>query len=88
MPSLCSRRTSLRPGFERSTTNDLMAFLPSDLSSVAHTTTSSARSPEVTKIFSPLRTYSSPSFVAVVRMLPESEPVSGSVIAMAAQRLP
>ena len=45
----------------------------------------SARSPEVTKIFSPLRTYSSPSRTAVVVMLAESEPVPGSVIAMPAQ---
>ena len=45
----------------------------------------SARSPEVTKIFSPLRTYSSPSRTAVVLMLAESEPVPGSVIAIPAQ---
>ena len=30
MPSLCSRRSSIRPGFERSTTNDLIAARPCD----------------------------------------------------------
>src|ERR687885_2995664 len=55
-------------------------------SSDAQTTTRSARSPEVTKIFSPFRTYSSPSRRAVVRMAAESEPASGSVMAIEAQR--
>jgi hypothetical protein len=41
--------------------NDLIAALPLLGSRLAHTTTSSALSPEVTKIFSPLRMYSSPS---------------------------
>ena len=74
----------------RSTTNDLIAARPWLRSSEAHTTTSSARSPEVTKIFSPLRTYSpvSSSSVAVVRMAAESEPASGSVIAIAAHLPP
>ena len=36
------------PGFERSTTNDLIAARPTLRSSVAHTTTRSARSPDVT----------------------------------------
>ena len=48
IPSLCSRRSSFMPGFERSTTNDLIAARPTERSSVAHTTTRSARSPDVT----------------------------------------
>ena len=51
------------------TTNDLIAARPRSWSRVAQTTTASERSPEVTKIFSPFRTYSSPSRTAVVRML-------------------
>ena len=83
MPSLCSSRSTSMPGVPFSTTNDLIAARPRSLSSVAQTTTPSARSPEVTKIFSPLRTYSSPSLTAVVRIWAESEPNSGSVIAIA-----
>ena len=83
MPSLCSSRSTRMPGVPFATTNDLIAARPSSLSSVAQTTMWSARSPEVTKIFSPLRTYSSPSRTAVVLMLAESEPVPGSVIAIA-----
>src|SRR3546814_1173764 len=49
MPSLCSSRTSSNPGIPFSTTNDLIAARPAFLSSVAQTTTSSARSPAVTK---------------------------------------
>ena len=85
MPSLCSSRSTRIPGVPFATTNDLIAARPSSLSRVAHTTMWSARSPEVTKIFSPLSTYSSPSRTAVVLMLAESEPVPGSVIAMPAQ---
>ena len=85
MPSLCSRRSTRMPGVPFGTTNDLIAARPSSRSSVAHTTTASQRSPEVTKIFSPFRTYSSPSRTAVVVMFAESEPVPGSVIAMPAQ---
>ena len=88
IPSLSSSRSTVIPGVSLRTTNDLMAARPSDLSRVAHTTTASQRSPEVTKIFSPLRTYSSPSRRAVVEMLAESEPVSGSVMAMLAHRPP
>jgi hypothetical protein len=44
------------PGVPLATTNDLIAARPRSLSSVAQTTMWSARSPEVTKIFSPLRT--------------------------------
>ena len=84
MPSLCSSRSSFRPGLERSTTNDLIAARPSFGSRLAQTTTRSARSPAVTKIFSPLSTYSSPSRTAVVLIAAESEPASGSVIAIAA----
>ena len=47
-----------------------------------------AREPAVTKIFSPLITYSSPSSLAVVDTAAESEPNPGSVIAMAAQTRP
>ena len=47
-----------------------------------------AREPAVTKIFSPLITYSSPSSLAVVDTAAESEPKPGSVIAIAAQTLP
>ena len=84
IPNLCSRRATSHPGVPFSTIKDLMAALPSDLSSVAHTTSVSQRSPSVTKIFSPLRTHSSPSATAVVLMLAESEPVLGSVIHIAA----
>ena len=88
IPSLCSSRSSFRPGLSRSTTNDLIAARPIERSSVAQTTIRSARSPEVTKIFSPLSTYSSPSSSAVVRIEAESEPASGSVIAIAAHLPP
>ena len=88
IPSLCSSRSSFRPGLSRSTMNDLIAARPTERSSEAQTTIRSARSPEVTKIFSPLRTYSSPSSSAVVRIAAESEPASGSVIAIAAHLPP
>ncbi len=48
MPSLCSSRSTFIPGLPLRTTNDLIAARPRDLSRVAHTTTLSARSPEVT----------------------------------------
>ena len=48
MPSLCSSRSTAIPGVPFSTTNDLIAARPRLLSSVAQTTTLSARSPEVT----------------------------------------
>ena len=73
------------PGVPLVTTKDLIAARPSFLSKVAHTTTASARSPEVTKIFSPFKIYSLSTLVAVVRIAAESEPQLGSVIAMAAQ---
>ncbi len=85
MPSLCSRRTTLTPSASRGTTKLLIAARPALLSTVAQTTTWSARDPAVTKIFSPLMTYSSPSRVAVVDTAAESEPKLGSVIAIAAQ---
>jgi hypothetical protein len=56
MPSLCSSRSTRMPGVPLGTTNDLIAARPRSLSRVAQTTTASARSPDVTKIFSPLRT--------------------------------
>ena len=56
MPSLCSRRSTVMPGVSFMTTNDLIAARPSDLSSVAQTTTASQRPPAVTKIFSPSST--------------------------------
>ncbi len=84
MPSLSSRRSTVTPGCSRGTMNDLIAARPSDLSSVAQTTMWVARDPAVTKIFSPLMTYSSPSTLAVVATAAESEPKPGSVIAIAA----
>ena len=48
IPSLCSSRSRVMPGLERSTTNDLIAARPASRSSVAQTTTRSARSPAVT----------------------------------------
>ena len=48
MPSLCSRRSTLTPGYSRGTMNDLMAARPRDLSRVAHTTMWVARDPAVT----------------------------------------
>ncbi|MCY1547294.1 hypothetical protein D9M68_833420 [compost metagenome] len=56
MPSFFSRRVTVMPGVPFSTTKDLMAARPRPRSRVAQTTTASARAPEVTKIFSPLRT--------------------------------
>ena len=88
MPSLCSSRSTVTPGCSRGTTNDLIAARPCDLSSVAHTTMWVAREPAVTKIFSPLITYSSPSRVAVVDTAAESDPKPGSVMAIAAHTLP
>ncbi len=76
MPSLCSSRSTVMPGVPLGTTKLLIAARPWLLSRVAQTTTASHRSPEVTKIFSPLMTYSSPSRTAVVAMLAESEPVA------------
>ncbi len=48
MPSLCSSRSTTMPGVPFSTTKDLIAARPRDLSSVAHTTTASERPPAVT----------------------------------------
>ena len=53
------------------------------MSTLAHTTTPSARQPVVTKIFSPSSTHSSPSRTAMVWTAFESEPQPGSVIAIA-----
>ena len=88
MPIFFSSRATRTPGVPCSTTNDLMAARPSDGSSVAHTTTTSQRSPAVTKIFSPLSTQWSPSRRAVVRMEAESLPAFGSVMAMEAHLPP
>ena len=88
IPSFLSSRTTSMPGVPRGTTNDLIATRPASRSRLAHTTTALARSPEVTKIFSPLITHSSPSSVAVVRMAAESDPAPGSVMAIAAHTLP
>ena len=89
MPSLCSSRSTFMPGVvalddERL---DRRAALATGRASPRRRS-ASARSPEVTKIFSPLRTYSSPSSSAVVRIAAESEPASGSVIAIAAHLPP
>ena len=48
IPSFFSSRATLMPGVPCSTTNDLIAARPKPLSSVAQTTTESARAPEVT----------------------------------------
>ncbi len=88
MPSLCSRRSTVTPGCSRGTMKDLIAARPLLLSSVAHTTIWDAREPAVTKIFSPLITYSSPSSTAVVVTAAESDPNPGSVMAIAAHTLP
>ena len=88
MPSLFSSRSTVTPGCSRGTMNDLIAGRPCDLSSVAHTTMWVAREPAVTKIFSPLITYSSPSSLAVVVTAAESDPNDGSVMAIAAQTVP
>ena len=85
IPSLCSRRSTRIPGVSLVTRKDLIAARPRLLSSVAQTTIESARSPAVTKIFSPLRMYASPSLTAVVVTAAESEPNPGSVMAIAAQ---
>ena len=55
IPNLCSRRSTFMPGVPLGTTKDLIAARPNLRSSVAQTTTESARSPEVTKIFSPFK---------------------------------
>ena len=55
MPSLCSKRSIVMPNVPFATTNDLIAARPKFLSKVAQTTTESARSPEVTNIFSPFK---------------------------------
>ncbi|MCY1458320.1 hypothetical protein D9M71_756920 [compost metagenome] len=55
IPNLCSKRSTFIPGVPFGTTNDLIAARPSFLSKVAQTTTESARSPDVTKIFSPFK---------------------------------
>ena len=51
-----SRRVTVIPGVPFSTTKDLIAARPRLRFRVAQTTTASARSPEVTKIFSPFST--------------------------------
>ncbi|SKX66846.1 Uncharacterised protein [Mycobacteroides abscessus subsp. abscessus] len=66
----------------------MIAARPRLRSTLAHTTMWVAREPEVTKIFSPLITYSSPSSLAVAVTAAESEPKLGSVMAMAAHTLP
>ena len=48
MPSLCSSRSTVTPGWSRGTTKDLMAARPLERSSVAHTTMWVARAPAVT----------------------------------------
>ena len=88
MPSLCSNRSTETPGWSRGTTKDLIAARPLLLSRVAHTTMWSARAPDVTKILVPLMTYSSPSSRAVAETAAESDPKSGSVMAIEAHTRP
>ena len=63
------------PGMPRSTRKPLIS--PSSVR--AHTTATSAIVPLVIHIFAPLRIQSSPSRRAWVRIVPGSEPASGSV---------
>lgn len=55
IPSLCSKRSTVMPAVPLGITKDLIAERPNFLSRVAQTTIASARSPEVTKIFSPFK---------------------------------
>ena len=65
---------AVKPGVSVGTTNPR---IPSSV--CAHTTATSAMPPLVIHIFVPLRIQSSPSRLAVVRMVAGSEPKSGSV---------
>ncbi len=90
IPSLCSRRSSFRPGLSRSTTNDLIAPRPGaaierrpdddQLGPVARGDEDLLAVEDVLVVSS--------SRLAVARIAAESEPASGSVIAIAAQRPP
>ncbi len=55
---------------------------------LATTITRSLLMPLVMKVFEPLSTYSSPSRIAVEAMLARSEPVPGSVMAIAVMSVP
>src|SRR3954447_21792865 len=77
-PILSSSRPTTKPGVVVSTQKAV-----GPLSVRARTLQTSAIGPLVMKIFVPLRTYSSPSLVAVVLKLAASEPDSGSVLAHA-----
>src|SRR5215208_5232829 len=76
-------RPTSSPGVSRSTRKEAC-------SSLAHASTikNPARSPPVTNHFSPSRTHSSPSLLAVVFMSFMSEPAPGSVIAQASRVSP
>src|SRR5260370_7872498 len=69
--------SALKPGVFVGTRKPRM-LLSSD-SERAHTNATSAMEPLVIHIFSPLRTYSLPTFLARVRIPPGLEPKSGSV---------
>ena len=57
-------------------------------SASVETITRSALIPFVMKVFDPLTTYESPSRIAVADMLARSDPIPGSVIAIAVTKSP
>src|SRR5664279_1362419 len=82
-PILSRLRPRSKPSAPRSTAISEKPMAPAS-GSVLHTTrTKSALMPFVMKVLDPLMTYSSPSLTAVVWMPCRSDPVPGSVIAMA-----
>jgi hypothetical protein len=82
-PTFCSRRPRSNPGVPRSTAIRLTPCAPSSGAVLATTTTRSACSPLVMKVFCPLSMYESPSRTAVVRTPARSLPAPGSLIAIA-----
>ena len=80
MPIRGMSGVTVMPGVLRSTRKaDMPLAAGTDLSVTANTRKVSAKPELVVKIFSPLMTYSSPSFTAVVRPAATSEPAPGSV---------
>ena len=88
MPTFSRRLPREKPGVLVSTRNRLMPLAPALLSVLATTITRSASQPLVMKVLEPLITYSSPSSTAVVFTPCRSEPVPGSVMAMAVTSSP
>lgn len=66
------------PGVPGGTTKEAWPLVPSDGSTEATTTWTSAMPPFVAQVLTPLSTQSDPSGTARVRMAPTSEPASGS----------